>query len=268
LRVGVVVLVPEPIATEVHGLRRACGDPALDRVSPHVTLVPPVNVSEVRLGEALGRVRRAASIVGPFVLRLGPAATFAPDSPTLYLAVDGDDLALSSLARLRDEVFQPPLHRPLAWPFVPHVTLADETDAERLAAGVRALADFRVEMPCTAVHLLHEVRQPTGPRWVPLADARFGDPIVVGRGGLPLELWVSGHVDPEAGALLESERLPRPDQATTALVVTARRRDGLVGVLWGDAADVRAAAVVASHRGEGIARHLEARFVAESDPPA
>jgi len=237
-------------------------------VPPHVTLVPPVNVSEARLGEALALLRNAATKARPFTLQLGPVAMFAPDSPTLYLAVDGDGDALASLERLRTAVFQPPLHRELAWPFVPHVTLADGVDDERLAAGVRALADYRVEMRCAAVHLLHEVREPTGPRWRPLADARFGDPIVVGRGGLPLELWVSSHVDPEAAALLQSEDQPLPDDAARSLVVTARRRDELVGVLWGDGDEVRSVVVAVDHRREGIARHLHARYVDQVDDGA
>jgi len=232
-----------------------------------VTLVPPVNVNEARVGDALELLRDAATDLRPFTLRLGPVATFAPDSPTLYLAVDGDDHALAALGRLREAVFRPPLHRVLAWPFVPHVTLADDADDERLAAGVRALADYRADMVCAAVHLLHEVRSPDGPRWLPLAEARFGDPIVVGRGGLPVELWVSRVVDPQARALLAAAGQPEPDeQATSAAgVVTARRRGELVGVLWGDAAQTRAVAVSDEHRGEGIARHLQARFVAERD---
>jgi 2'-5' RNA ligase len=262
-----VVLVPAPIAAEVQGLRRACGDPALERVPPHVTLVPPVNVNEVRVSDALELLRGAATDLRPFTLQLGPVATFAPDSPTLYLSVGGDDDALATLERLREAVFQPPLHRELAWPFVPHVTLADEADEERLVAGVRALADYCADMVCAAVHLMHEVRGPGGPRWLPLAEARFGDPIVVGRGGLPVELWVSRVVDPQARALLDAAGQPEPDERETsaAVVVTARRRGELVGVLWGDAAKIRAIAVSDEHRGEGIARHLQARFVAEGD---
>jgi 2'-5' RNA ligase len=107
-----VVLVPAPIAAEVQGLRRACGDPALERVPPHVTLVPPVNVNEVRVGDALELLRDAATDLHPFTLQLGPVATFAPDSPTLYLSVGGDDDALAALERLREAVFQPSV----AWP--------------------------------------------------------------------------------------------------------------------------------------------------------
>ena len=88
-RLGVVILVPARAAAEIDGMRRACGDRALERVPPHLTLVPPVNVTETRLSEALARLRDAAARTSPFTLELGPVASFVPDSPTLYLAVGG-----------------------------------------------------------------------------------------------------------------------------------------------------------------------------------
>ncbi len=144
LRLGVVALVPSPTSLEIDGLRRACGDTTLDRVHPHLTLVPPVNVSVTRLPEALSHLRKAAAALRPFELILGPVATFSPDSPTIYLAVSGADGDGDALHRLRDVVFEPPLHRELSWPFVPHVTIADDAPPERIDAAVVALADYRV----------------------------------------------------------------------------------------------------------------------------
>ena len=59
-RLGVVLLVPQPLATEIDGVRRALGDGALDRIAPHITLVPPVNVAERDLPRAFTLVRTAA----------------------------------------------------------------------------------------------------------------------------------------------------------------------------------------------------------------
>ncbi len=47
----------------------------------HLTLVPPVNVREDRLGEALAVLRRAAAATRSLTLTLGPPATFLPDNP-------------------------------------------------------------------------------------------------------------------------------------------------------------------------------------------
>src|SRR6266702_3999449 len=105
-RLGVALLVPSPQADEVDGLRRALGDPVLGRVPAHLTLVPPVNVAERDLGDALDVLRSAAGATRPFSLSFGPPATFWPDSPVVYLPASGD---VAALEQLRDRVFRAPL---------------------------------------------------------------------------------------------------------------------------------------------------------------
>jgi 2'-5' RNA ligase/GNAT superfamily N-acetyltransferase len=260
-RLGVALLVPPPIAGEVDGLRRACGDPSLGRVVPHLTLVPPVNVRVERMGEALAVVRAAAAASAPLHLALGPAATFWPDTPVLYLAVGGD---LDGVHRLRDAVFAEPLARTLTWPFLPHVTLADGLAPERLAAAVDALADFTAGITVDRLHLMEETRDATGRRvWGPIADAPLGPPAVVGRGGLELALSATLLVDPEAAAAT-GVAPPRPGAGGRPLVVTGRRRDGVAGVATGwtrdGTAHLTAVAVVPAARGEGVGRHLVAAW--------
>jgi 2'-5' RNA ligase len=166
-RLGVALLLPEPSATEVNGLRRALGDGTLGRIPAHLTLVPPVNVRDDDMPATLEVLRRAAAQTGPLDLRLGPATTFHPVTPVVYLDVDGD---LAALHALRDRVFLSPLERRLTRPFVPHVTLADEIDQVRIPAAVAALADYVVDVRFEAVHLLEEAR---GRVWRPIADVRF-----------------------------------------------------------------------------------------------
>src|SRR3954462_12106287 len=95
-RFGVVLLVHEPAATEIDGLRRACGgDQAVRHVPPHVTLVPPVNLRADAVGRALAGLRAAAATragSGPLGLELAPPRLFHPASDTLYLGVGGDSL--------------------------------------------------------------------------------------------------------------------------------------------------------------------------------
>ena len=247
-RLGVALLIPPPLDHEIDGLRRACGDGALGKVPPHVTLVPPVNVREDAVDDALDVLRRAAAAVEPLVLRLGPAVTFHPSTPVLYLEVGGD---LEALHRLRDGVFVAPLARKLSWPFVPHVTLAEDQPAERLDAGVAALADYQVDVRIDRVHLLEERKDPARGRvWEPVADAPLAPAVVVGRGGLPLELLVSETLDPGA----------RP------LVVTARREGRVVGVaravLGRGDAELLGLEVVDGERGTGVGAQLVARLEA------
>ena len=245
MRLGVALLLPSPVDKEVDGMRRALGDGTLGRMPAHLTLVPPVNVREDRLGEALAVLRRAAAATRPFTLTLGPPATFLPDNPTLYLRVAGEVQAL------RDRVFVDPLARPLTWPFVPHVTLADEAQPGRIAAALEALAEYAVDVTFDRVHLL---REGPGRVWAPIADAMFAPPAVIGRGGLPVEITVTETVDPEARALAGG----------FPLVVTARADGVVAGYAEGwcrpPAAHLSALIVAKEHAYLGVGDHLVAAF--------
>lgn len=273
VRVGVVLLVPSPYDREIDGLRRACGETALERVPPHITLVPPVNVREEALADALRVVREAASACRPLWLELGPPATFLPTTPTVHLAVGGHDEEVAALGRLRDAVFHPPLERHLDLPFVPHVTLVDDAPPERVGPTVAALEAYRVTVPFERVHVLREERHgEPHRRWLPIADAPMARPAIVGRGGLPVELTVSTLADPEA---LDVERRASaggqpapapvsPPPAGRTVVVTARRDGRVVGVArgWtdGEHAELARVCVHPGHRDEGIGGHLRAAF--------
>lgn len=255
LRLGVVLLVPAPIDREIDALRRAVGDGTYGRVPAHLTLVPPVNVREGRLGEALAVLRNAAAATGPFTISLGPPATFLPDNPTLYLSVADD---VGTVHTLRDRVFLDPLARPLTWPFVPHVTLADEADPGRIDVALAALADYRVDVTFRRLHLL---REGAGRVWTPIADVELGVPAVIGRGGLPVELTVSELVDPEAQALSRVD-------GTTRIVVTARADDAVAGYAEGwcrrGEAHLSSLTVGEDHLHLGVGRHLLAAFRSEA----
>jgi len=166
VRLGAALLLPPPLDIEVDGLRRALDDGSLGRIPAHLTLVPPVNVREDALGAALAVLRVAAAATEVFTLELGPPATFLPDNPTLHLTV-ADATAVRAL---RDRIFVDPLARPLTWPFVPHVTLADEAAPHRIAAALIALSGYRVEASFDRVHLL---REGPGRIWTAIADAPF-----------------------------------------------------------------------------------------------
>jgi 2'-5' RNA ligase len=260
-RLGVVLLVPGPVAVEVDGLRRACGDGALERVAPHLTLVPPVNVRDDRVRDALDVVRAAAAATRPFTVTLGPPATFAPAAPVLYLRVSPVD----AVTTLRDAVFAEPLRRPLTHAFVPHVTLSEEMlpDA-RVGAAVDALAGYERDVTFDRVHVLEE----NGRAWSPIAEFAFGAPAVVGRGGLQLRLDVSSTLPPEARAF-EAREWPLVDGVGTRepIAITAWRGDDVVGTATGWTRDavgwLEALVVGAGARREGVGSHLLAAFESE-----
>ena len=215
------LLLDPPVSLEADGLRRALGDNALGHVAPHLTLVPPVNVRTGDLSEALSVIRRAAARLDePLWLELGPVATFIPASPVVYLAVGGTDLG--PLERLRAGVLSGPLLRPGRWPWVPHVTLADQSSAEEAAAALTALGHYRSSARFDRVVLLEE----RGRQWHPLADSCFGPPAVVGRGGLELEISEGRMLGPDVLAMAESQHADLDDvgdQSGMAAILSAFR---------------------------------------------
>ena len=259
-RLGVALLVPQPLATEIDGVRRALGDGALDRIAPHITLVPPVNVAERDLPRAFTLVRSAASTIAPLTLRIGPVATFAPVNPVAYLQVGGEPQTVEALERLRSSCLQGPLGRSSEHDFVPHVTVAEELAQDRLDTVTKLLAGFVTEATIDRVHVLAEL---PGRLWKAVADAPLGErPGVVGRGSLPLELTTTGRPDVEAAALLSFET----ESAGLPFAVTARRNDEVVGAAWGwsarGALELADLVIAAEHRGQGFGRHMVAAVVA------
>jgi 2'-5' RNA ligase/ribosomal protein S18 acetylase RimI-like enzyme len=265
-RLGVALLVPPPFDREVDTLRKACDDGTIGRRPAHCTLVPPVNVREDNLTAAIAVLRSAAAATRPFTAVLGPPGTFFPDNPTLFLRVSGD--GLPALQSLRDSVFREPLARPLTWPFVPHVTLADEMAPERIEAAVEALAGYRAAVTFERVHLLEEGKDRV---WHPIADATFATPAVVGRGGIELELSVTDRPDAEADEFQEAawaaeraERLGPDATPERPFAITGRAGGRVVGVAsgWthGGVAHLQNLVVDAARRGEGIGSRLLAAF--------
>lgn len=167
VRLGVALLIPPPLDQEIDALRKALGDTAYGRIPAHLTLVPPVNLPRERCPDALAIIREAASATPPFRVRLGPPGSFLPASPVLHLPVDEADRP--AVERLRERVFRGPLERKLSWPFVPHVTLADEVPPERIVAAMQALSAYTAETTFQRVHLLEE----SGRVWRPVAGAGF-----------------------------------------------------------------------------------------------
>ena len=160
-----------------------------------------------------------------------------------------------------------PLARELTWPFVPHVTLADGIEPARAEAALATLADYRAEARIESVHLLQEG---PGRVWTPIAEARLGGIAVVGRGGLPLELAVSAHPDPESSAFAAAEwarhdvvELGGPLEGED-VTITGRREGEVVGVargtLRGGRAHLSELLVAEAVRGQGVGGHLLAAF--------
>lgn len=204
------------MAAEVDGLRRALGDGALGRIPAHLTLVPPVNVAVERLDEVQALIGAAASGRPPVQCVLGPPTTFWPVTPVVYLPVD--EQAGTAIDAVRAAVFQPPLSRRLTYEFVPHVTLADDVDPDRIGPALITLADYRMSLVFDRIAVLQEEE---GHRWNPICEATLSGSWVVGRGGVELDLSVTASGD---ASVRNRAGLP------PGLVVTARRQGTVMGL--------------------------------------
>lgn len=232
IRLAVALLIPQPAATEIDGMRRALGDGALPSVVPHITLIPPVNVAEDRVPEVLASVRAAAAEVAPapLQLRLGPPVTFAPVTPVVYLDVGGvgdvGDVggSVDNVRELRNALLTGALARPATHEFVPHVTIADDCAPDRIDAALHALRDYTFDVQVGRVHVLRDHSE--GPhRWNPVADALFEPPLIVGRGGWQIELTVSSLADPQVAPWFVDLPVTVPPGAEPVVVVARHERE-------------------------------------------
>jgi 2'-5' RNA ligase/GNAT superfamily N-acetyltransferase len=252
-RLGVAIVLPEPLRAEILGIRRAVGCPSLDTQPPHLTLVPPVNVRAEEIDDALTLVHAVCARKTSMTLRIGPIETFAPVSPVLYMGVHGPDVA--QLTRLRSEVLAGPLYRRISYEYLPHVTVHEAADPELIAAGLVALAEYRQVAVLASVDVL---RQDDDRVWRSLASFALGPETVRGRGGIEVSIRESRLMTPSARDLLEDDDRRRGRQTW---VLEACRPDGtIVGTAGGFVDDDRCVVttllVEPNCRSMGIGNHL------------
>jgi 2'-5' RNA ligase len=273
-RYTVSLLLHGRVAAEIDGMRRALGARSLQRIAPHVTVVPPVNVAPAAAGEVLDSLRDAAASSGPITVELGGPATFLPYNPVVYMAVGGDVAAIDLLRRrAATGPLAPPAGRPER-EFVPHVTIDQRATPERIAAALVALADYRDAFTFEQLTLLEQDDRHI---WHPVAVFALGPPPVVARGGLEVTLSLADRLDP-AEAAWAADLAPVPANCT----VTARREGALAGVatatIAGGTCTLTWIVVDPVARRQGIASHLlraledharaEECTVVEADVPA
>lgn len=263
-RLTVALVVTGALANEIDGMRRALGAKALERIAPHCTLIPPVNVREESLEAVLSNVRTAAAKSAPIAVNLGPPGTFWPRTPVLYLAVTGD---IGAMTLLRDNLGAGPLAPPPERPgrrFVPHLTLDQRIEPSRLSHALEALTDYR------ATHCFERVtvlQQDASHRWRPLADTPLGRPAVVGRGSLDLELSVVERPDPLVAAWADEQwasylrdRYGETVRPIEPYALVARAADRLVGFVDGEVRGpvlrIGRLIVRPDWRGMGVGSHL------------
>ena len=167
-----VAYLPGELGRFVDDLRRRL-NPRFAAWLAHVTILPPRPLSAT--AEAmLAQVREKCLGVGPFAASLGGVFTFWPANGVVYLSFAA---GFSRLLELHEQLNCGCLERVETYPYVPHVTLAQELDEAETQTVLREAAQewarykgelsFRVES-------LSLVRQEPDKRWIDLAPIPLG----------------------------------------------------------------------------------------------
>jgi 2'-5' RNA ligase len=135
--VGVVIGIPEPMASELRGWRASFGDPMAAVIPPHITLITTTPVHD--WDEATEHVRSVARRQAPFTLGMCGTGSFRPVSPVVYLGIrDGFD----DCVELHRKLQSGPLEHDLEFDFHPHVTVAHDVSEASMDSAECKLADY------------------------------------------------------------------------------------------------------------------------------
>ena len=157
--VGVLIPLPEPLASRLAPWRDRFVAPPVDGIPPHITLLPPTLVQTSHLRAVADHVRDALAPAGPFEVHLRGSGSFLPVSPVTFVQVAAGIAACEVLqARVRSG----PLARPLPHPYHPHVTVAHNVDRAALDRVDEDLAGFDARFEVAAVELFTAPVPPTG----------------------------------------------------------------------------------------------------------
>jgi 2'-5' RNA ligase len=148
--VGVIIAVPEPHASVLTRWRRRVGDPQAGAVAPHVTLLSPTPVARAQMDEIDQHLSASAVGASSFTMHLYGTGTFRPLSPVVFIQVAR---GLADCEVLEQSIRSGPLGRELAFPYHPHVTVAQEIPDDALDAAYEGLAAFVARFPVNAFSL-------------------------------------------------------------------------------------------------------------------
>ena len=169
---AVVAYLPGRLAEFVDHLRQRF-NPACAAWLPHVTILPrrPLHTTPE---EALATIREKCLSLEPFAVSLDCVSTFWPVTGVVYLSFAAGS---QRLIALHDALNHGCLEREEPFPFVPHVTVAQELDEASAQAVLeevsRAWSHYEGETSFR-IELLSFVQQAPENRWVDLVPIPLG----------------------------------------------------------------------------------------------
>ncbi len=257
-RLLVSYLLRDQAAFEVNGLRRALGSSELERIAPHITVLPPQNLAHEDLSAAWNEVTRVATHTAPMDLELGGPSSFPPDHHVLYLQIRE---GIGDLVDFRDRCNVGALATAERRPFVPHVTIRSHLDNERVRQATELFAGFVLPLSLDRLTLLRMDEQSSVRHWIPIDEVVLGSAVTVGRGGEEVQITRATMVSTDDELLLNDVVvLPLEQYHRADFVLRATVGDALVGLCigrrQGGHLELSQLVVAESHRRRGIARQL------------
>jgi 2'-5' RNA ligase len=137
--IGVAVAIPAPWAGELQRWRESFGDPRAASIPAHVTLLPPTTIADRAMADVETHLRKIAGDERVFAMELCSTGSFQPVSPVVFVQLRAGS---AECARIEEKVRSGPLHRPVEFPYHPHVTIAHDLPATVLDEARLALADY------------------------------------------------------------------------------------------------------------------------------
>jgi 2'-5' RNA ligase len=122
------------------------------------------------MSEVEAHLAAAAANHRPFVMHLAGTGTFRPTSPVVFIHVA---TGVSDCELLEQAIRQGPLARELAFPYHPHVTVAQDVPEPALDEAYEGLSGFVARFPVDRFALFS--RDPDG-RWAWRTEFQLGAP--------------------------------------------------------------------------------------------
>jgi len=167
---ALVIYIPNPLGRFLDDLRRELTPHANPRA--HVSVLPPRPLN-VAWGVAAAQVRAMLEACAPFEVELTQVRTF-PATDVIYLEVGA---GASALENLHGAIDHGDLRFAEPFPYCPHVTLAQEIPAERLAelegTARRRWREFAGERRFRAARAVL-VQNTLQNQWIDLAEYELG----------------------------------------------------------------------------------------------
>lgn len=176
LRYALVAYINSPAGEFVESLRREL-HPELPHLAAHLTVLPPRPLQGTE-SAALQVLERVCGESEPFEVRLGEVETFLPNTPTVFIQIDG---CAERMAELHSRVNTEALACREEWPYTPHLTIV-KMSAESAAQNALEIARQRWAKFGGSRRILLEkltfVREDAQHCWVDLAPVRLGRTLV------------------------------------------------------------------------------------------